>query len=125
MVSMVQGEFRFVIHPKDYESTVGFYRDGLGLPVRRSWDRGPGDRGTLFEAASGVIEIWEISHEHGSAAAEAAGMAFGVEDVETWYQRAREKRPPIREALSDKPWRHRSFSLSDPNGITVTLFATI
>jgi catechol 2,3-dioxygenase-like lactoylglutathione lyase family enzyme len=54
---MSQGQFRFVFHTKDYESTVAFYQDGLELPILRRWDRGPDDQGVLFGAASGVIEV--------------------------------------------------------------------
>jgi catechol 2,3-dioxygenase-like lactoylglutathione lyase family enzyme len=53
---MSNGEFRFVFYARDYENTVGFYRDGLGLPIVGGWDRGIGDRGTLFSAAGGIIE---------------------------------------------------------------------
>ena len=41
---------------RDYEAAVAFYRDGLGLPVVYSWDRGA-DRGSFFGAASGIIEV--------------------------------------------------------------------
>ena len=44
-------EFRAAYFPRDYETTLAFYREGLELPVVESWDRGPSDRGTVFEAA--------------------------------------------------------------------------
>jgi len=54
---MSVGQFRFAYFTPHYESTVAFYRDGLDLPVIETWDRNPDDRGTLFGAASGVIEV--------------------------------------------------------------------
>ena len=53
---MAGGEFRLVFYTRDYEATVAFYRDGLELPIVGGWDRGPEDRGTLFQAAAGIIE---------------------------------------------------------------------
>ena len=54
---MSRGQFRFSYFTPDYETTVAFYREGLGLPVIEFWDRNPEDRGTLFGAASGLIEV--------------------------------------------------------------------
>lgn len=54
---MSKGEFRFSYFTPEYEATLAFYRDGLGFPVLESWDRNLDDRGTLFTAAFGVIEV--------------------------------------------------------------------
>ena len=48
--------FHFAFEAADYDATVGFYRDGLGLPIAESWDRGS-DRGTMFRAAGGIVEV--------------------------------------------------------------------
>ena len=57
---MVSREFRFVFFARDYERTLAYYRDGLGLPIRDSWDSGPDDQGTVFAAASGLIEVLKL-----------------------------------------------------------------
>ncbi len=54
---MTRGQFRFAYFTSEFEATVAFYRDALGLRVIESWDRNPEDRGVLFGAASGIIEI--------------------------------------------------------------------
>jgi catechol 2,3-dioxygenase-like lactoylglutathione lyase family enzyme len=51
------GEFRFIFRAHDYEAAVTFYRDGLELPIIDSWDRGLAQRGTLFQAAPGIIKV--------------------------------------------------------------------
>ncbi len=56
---MRAGQFRFSYFTPEYEATLAFYRDGLGFSILESWDRGLDDRGTLFGAASGVIEVLE------------------------------------------------------------------
>ena len=50
-------QFRFCYFTAKYEETVAFYRDGLEFPLLESWDRNPDDRGSLFGAASGIIEV--------------------------------------------------------------------
>jgi hypothetical protein len=54
---MASGQFRFAYFTPEYASSVTFYRHGLELPILESWDRGPDDRGKLFGAASGIIEV--------------------------------------------------------------------
>ena len=51
------GQFRFSFFTHDYEGSVAFYRDALEFPVLESWNRNPDDRGILFGAASGIIEV--------------------------------------------------------------------
>ena len=96
-----RGQFRFSYFTPDYDATVAFYRDGLGLPVVESWNRNPDDRGTLFGAASGLVEVlkrpesgdssylWDERSPHGSF------MVIEVEDVELKYRQASEKGLPV------------------------------
>ncbi len=101
---MRQGQFRFSYFTRDYDTTVSFYRDGLELPVVESWDRSADDRGTLFAAASGIIE---------------------VPDVEDAYRRATERNLSIREELTTQPWGHRSFCVREPNGLVIYVFSEV
>jgi len=119
------GEFRFIFRAKDYEASVAFYRDGLELPVVGSWDRGPSQRGTLFQAASGIIEVLALAP--GDAYVPPQGMELGyeVDDVDEWYQRAQKKDLPVSKEIADRPWGHRTFSITDPDGIRVILYSII
>jgi catechol 2,3-dioxygenase-like lactoylglutathione lyase family enzyme len=119
------GEFRFIFRAKDYEASVAFYRDGLELPIVDSWDRGPAEKGTLFQAGSGIIEVLALAPGAEYAPLQAGELAYQVEDVDEWYRRIREKGLPIRGELADKPWGHRTFSLTDPDGMKVILFSII
>ena len=47
---------RTLLHPADLETTLSFYRDGLGLAVAREF--GTGDhRGVVFFAGGGYLEV--------------------------------------------------------------------
>ena len=124
-----KGQFRFSYFTRNYEATVRFYRDDLELPVVESWDRSPEDRGTLFAAASGVIEVVfrpdnpASFHGWDDRPPQGAFMAIEVSDVERAYRRATEKHLSIREELTRQPWGHRSFCLREPNGLIIYVFS--
>jgi len=128
---MSKGQFRFSYFTPAYEATVAFYRDGLGLPVIESWDHNPDDRGTLFGAASGMIEVLalpksgKVSHLWDDRPPQGAFMVIEVGDVEEEYRMAVEKGLPIKQEIRDQEWGHRSFCVSEPNGLTLYFFTEI
>src|SRR5712675_1731871 len=91
------GQFRFAYFTPLYEATVAFYRDGLDLPVIEAWDRSPEDRGTLFGAASGLIEVLALpqsgraDHLFDARPPQGAFMVIEVNEVVASYQRVKEK----------------------------------
>jgi catechol 2,3-dioxygenase-like lactoylglutathione lyase family enzyme len=125
---VTKGQFRFSYFTEDFDSTVAFCREGLELPVIESWDRGPDDRGVLFGAASGIIEILtrprggQSSHLWDDRTPQGAFMVIEVDDVDARYKQAIERRLPIKQELKDQGWGHRSFCICDPNGITLYFF---
>lgn len=126
-----KGQFRFSYFTRDYEATLSFYRDGLELPVVETWHRNPDDRGTLFAAASGIIEVVlrpdnpEAFHGWDERSPQGAFMAIEVPDVDQAYRRATERRLAIREELKTQPWGHRSFCLREPNGLVIYVFSEV
>jgi catechol 2,3-dioxygenase-like lactoylglutathione lyase family enzyme len=119
------GEFRFIFRARDYEASLAFYRDGLELPIVSSWDRGPAEKGTLFQAGSGIIEVLALAPGAEYVPLQGGELAYEVKDVDEWYRRIQDKGLPIRGELADKPWGHRTFSLTDPDGMKVILFTII
>lgn len=128
---MSRGQFRFSYFTPDYDSTVAFYRDCLEFPVIESWDRNPDDRGTLFRAASGIIEVLarprpgRSSHFWDDRPPQGAFMVIEVGDVEERYRRAAQKSLPIQENVTIQAWGHRSFCVREPNGLTLYFFSEI
>jgi len=126
-----KGQFRFSYFTRDYAATISFYRDDLELPVVESWDRSPDDRGTLFAAASGIIEVVFRSDDpvsfHGwdDRPPQGAFMAIEVPDVERTYRRATERRLSIREEMTTQAWGHRSFCVREPNGLILYVFSEV
>ena len=122
-------EFRCCFYAEDYDKSLASYRDGLELPVLQSWDRAPDDRGTLFAAASGIIEVLALPRQRVLAGAsdtrppQGIGLAIEVDDVDAWHQRAVRKGLPVAEGLVDQQWPHRSFQLTDPSGVGLYIFS--
>lgn len=122
---MNPGKLRFLFTAGDYEATVRFYRDGLGLPIEGGWDRGPGDRGTLFSASSGTIEVMEPNPGREFTPPRGISPVLEVDDVDQSYERIRRNGLPIVQKIADQPWGHRNFIVKDPDGIEVHFFSVI
>ena len=128
---MRNGQFRFAYFTPKYEETVAFYRQGLELPTIGAWERTPDDRGTLFAAASGVIEVLALptnaqsDHLWDGRPPQGAFMVIEVDQVESLYQRAVERGLPIQHELKDQRWGHRSFCIREPNGLTLNFFCEL
>jgi catechol 2,3-dioxygenase-like lactoylglutathione lyase family enzyme len=125
---MRDGQFRFGYFTPLYEETVAFYRDGLELPVVESWDRGREDRGTLFRAAAGLVEVL-ARPKSGRVAApwdprppQGVFMVVEADDVGERFRRAVSLGLTIRQALTEQDWGHLSFTVEDPNGVVVYIF---
>jgi catechol 2,3-dioxygenase-like lactoylglutathione lyase family enzyme len=129
---MTAGEFRILYVSDRYDETIAFYRDGLGLTILGSWDEGVEARGTEFRAGSAIIEVLAYPAASGHTwqvylpqVAAGLNIAFEVDDVEAWYQRARAKNLPVRHELANFNWGHRGFTLSEPNGHVVFLYTPV
>lgn len=123
-------QFRFAYFTRLYETTVAFYRDDLELPVAEMWDRSPDDRGTLFMAASGMIEVLALptrgqsDHLFDAREPQGAFMVIEVDDLDARYRRIQTKTIEIQQPLTDQAWGHRSFCVRDPNGLTIYLYTS-
>jgi len=108
---------RTLLHPADLDTTLAFYRDGLGLAVAREF--GSGDhRGVVFFAGGGFLEVV------------GTGPPPGRPGVELWLQvRAMSgtvdelarrgivlARPPVLE-----PWGLLEAWVDDPDGVRIHL----
>jgi catechol 2,3-dioxygenase-like lactoylglutathione lyase family enzyme len=99
--AMSRGQFRFSYFSAAYEKTVAFYRDGLRLPLIDEWERNSEDQGTLFGAASGLIEVLkrpesgDAAHFFDERPPQGAFMVIEVEDVEWMYRQVIDKGLPI------------------------------
>ena len=105
---------RTLFRPKDYERSLAFYRDDLGLAIAREY---PG--GTVFFAGQSLLEI----AGHGRPA-EAAGLFPGalwlqVRDIHAAQDELRARGVAITREARQEPWGLFEMHVSDPDGITL------
>jgi glyoxylase I family protein len=92
MKIMIQGIHHVALKcssQKEFEHVVGFYREVLGLTVRRAWDGG-----IMLDTGNGLLEIFPTG---GDAAQEGAlrHMAFATDSVDACVAAVRAAGYPI------------------------------
>jgi len=123
-------QFRFCYFTPKYEETVAFYRDGLELPLVDAWDRHPDDRGSLFQAAAGIIEVvarpvGPSTHQWDDRPPQGASIVIEVDDLDDAHRRSVAKKLPLTQPLTNQSWGHRSFCLREPNGLSLYIFSEL
>ncbi len=127
------GEFRFAYFTEKYDATCAFYAHKLELELLFSWERNENDKGSVFKAGDGCIEILHLpehSEEHTNAGLDyktpqGAFMVIQVEGVDKLYKTYKSKGLTFKQHITNQSWGHRSFSIRDPNGIVLFMYEPI
>ena len=106
---------RVLIRPADYQRSLEFYRDTLGLAIAREY---PG--GTVFFAGQSLIEL----AGHGEPATSSGAAFFGafwlqVRDVYATQHELQARGVPIAREARQEPWGLHEMHVSDPDGVTL------
>ncbi len=125
-------EFRFAFFARDFDESVAFYRDTLGLVHSGGWDR-PDGRGALLAVTgtNAVIEIYGAPNGDiydGPRPSTAINLAIrlgSISEVDARYSQlaaagVADSGPP-----QDRPWGHRSFIVRDPDSIHIHFYCEI
>ena len=123
------GTFRFAYFTDKYQETRDFYRNTLEFELQHSWDRHENDKGAVFKAGVGLIEILHhpINDEHkvlglDYRTAQGAFMVIQVWNVDALFKKFKTKGIPFKQDIVDQEWGHRSFSILEPNGLVLFFF---
>ena len=104
---------RVLYRPVDYERSVAFYRDVLGLHVYREWGSG-----TVFFLGGGLLEL---SRSAGPVTEDKLSFWLQVRDVDAEFARLQAAGVTVVEAPVDEPWGLREARLRDPDGLMLVL----
>jgi len=123
-------QFRCAFFTEVYESTVDFYSRLPAFTIGESWDRADDDKGTVFCINSGMIEVLTMPrHDENWVWSRERPTGFSViielDDVDSFYKQIVEKNISIEVDIADMDWGHRSFQISDPNGVRLYFFSEI
>jgi catechol 2,3-dioxygenase-like lactoylglutathione lyase family enzyme len=108
---------RVLLHPKDFERSLRFYSESLGLHIYREWGSGS-NRGVVFFLGGGFIELSGSSH---TTANENVGLWLQVRDVDAIGAVLTETRMDVIELPTDKPWGLREMQIRDPDGLRIVI----
>ena len=121
-------ELRVALTTSDYERSVKFYCDGLGLEPAQFWNNGQG-QALLFNMGNATLEIFDETQaeildqlEAGRRISGQIRFALQVPDLKAAMERllahgATLIHPPIM-----TPWGDYNVRLQDPDGMQITLF---
>ena len=108
---------RVLLHPNDFERSLRFYSESLGLHIYREWGSGS-NRGVVFFLGGGFIELSGSSH---TTANENVGLWLQVRDVDAVGDALKETREDVIELPTDKPWGLREMQIRDPDGLRIVI----
>ncbi len=106
-----------MLHPRDFDRSVGFYRDILGLHPMREFGKGDSS-GIVFFLGGGYLELTDRQVE---PPASSTALWLQVRDVRQAEQELRAAGVAIIESAVDKPWGLMELRVSDPDGLVLIL----
>jgi catechol 2,3-dioxygenase-like lactoylglutathione lyase family enzyme len=133
---MQYAEIRFAFYARDFARSLRFYQETIGLLQTGGWDR-PDGKGALLTVPSerpggiaAVVEILGAAEGAPYSGPAPSGLSLGLrlaslEALEAAYRRLEQAAAPLAGPPVDHPWGHRSFVLTDPDGIQIHLYAEL
>ncbi|ADG97086.1 Glyoxalase/bleomycin resistance protein/dioxygenase [Segniliparus rotundus DSM 44985] len=107
---------KFILYPSDYEGSLRFYRDVLGLAVFREY---PG--GTVFFAGGGLIELAGHGESAPPEPGKASAVYLQVRDVYAAERELRAAGAEIEREAKQEPWGLHELRVRDPQGTLLIL----
>lgn len=104
---------RILLRPVDFERSVTFYGETLGLAVYREFDGG-----VVFFLGGGFLEVSGRSDE---SASPKMRLWLQVRDVDAVHARLAERGVAILQAPRTEPWGLRECWVADPDGVAIAL----
>ena len=123
-------EFRFAFYARDFDKSVDFYRNILGMKYVGGWDRDDGKVALLSAGGTAVIEIYGAADgkTYEGPSPTALNLALRLENVaavDSFYERLTDQGWERSEEPQNRPWEHRSFIIHDPDGIPIHIYCEL
>jgi methylmalonyl-CoA/ethylmalonyl-CoA epimerase len=124
-------ELRVALTTSDYERSVKFYCEGLGIEPTAIWNNGQG-QALILDMGKATLEIFDEAQaetidqiEAGKRVSGQVRFALRVPDLQAAMERllahgATLVHPPV-----ITPWGDHNVRLQDPDGMQITLFQVL
>lgn len=106
---------RTILRPADYEKTLAFYRDGLGLAIFRQY---PG--GTVLFAGQSLIEVAAHGFD-GDMHSFGGALWLQIRDIDSVRAELSDNGIGIVREARTEPWGLIEMWIEDPDGIPIVL----
>ncbi|SPM38768.1 Catechol 2,3-dioxygenase or other lactoylglutathione lyase family enzyme [Mycobacterium numidiamassiliense] len=105
---------RMLLRPADYERSLTFYRDEIGLAIAREYGAG-----TVFFAGQSLLELAGWSSPDHSRGAVPGALWLQVRDIEATQAELTDRGVPIAREARREPWGLKEMHVTDPDGLTL------
>jgi catechol 2,3-dioxygenase-like lactoylglutathione lyase family enzyme len=105
---------RILIRPADYERSLAFYRDGIGLAIWREYGAG-----TVFFAGQSLIELAGHGRSESDDGAFGGAIWLQVRDIYDTQLELSERGVQIAREARQEPWGLHEMHVTDPDGVTL------
>jgi catechol 2,3-dioxygenase-like lactoylglutathione lyase family enzyme len=106
---------RVLFRPVDYQRSLTFYRDAIGLAIAREYGAG-----TVFYAGQSLIELAGHGGQERSPSAPFPGALWlEVRDVYATQAELESRGVPIARDARREPWGLHELHVTDPDGVTL------
>jgi catechol 2,3-dioxygenase-like lactoylglutathione lyase family enzyme len=117
---------RVLFRPADYQRSLAFYRDAIGLAIAREYGAG-----TVFYAGQSLIELAGHGGQERSDSGDGDGgqerssgpfpgaLWLQVRDVYETQAELESRSVPIAREAKQEPWGLHELHVTDPDGITL------
>lgn len=105
---------RMLLRPADYQRSVAFYRDQIGLAIAREYGAG-----TVFFAGQSLLELAGFGSADHSRGPFPGALWLQVRDVEATQAELIGRGVAITREARREPWGLLEMHVTDPDGITL------
>jgi len=123
-------QLRVVVEAPDFERTLAFYRDVVGMPEAESYEADGGARVAILDAGRATLELSNPAQvafidrveTDGDAPSDRIRLALEVEDAGAVASRLAGGGAVVEASVRETPWRSYNARLRGPAGLQLTLF---
>ncbi len=105
---------RMLLRPVDYERSLRFYRDEIGLAIFRDYGGG-----TVFFAGQSLLELAGFGSPDHSRGPFPGALWLQVRDIAATQAELQGRGVPIAREARQEPWGLHEMHVTDPDGITL------
>lgn len=105
---------RMLLRPADYQRSLSFYRDQIGLAVAREYGAG-----TVFFAGQSLLELAGYGESRAPTPPFPGALWLQVRDVRATQAELESRGVPIAREARQEPWGLHEMHVTDPDGITL------